>query len=92
MIGMEIFTNQQAAHAYVREIQETKARLLTEAMLARAVSAWLSDAEQSRNLLTAPIDLLAFARGVHAFFEERYVLEAILSGSVTSLEELTEVF
>jgi hypothetical protein len=92
MTEMEIFTNQEDAHAYVRDIQETKARLLTEAALASAVSAWLSDPEQSKKLLTVPIDLLAFARGVHAFFQDRYVLEAILSGSLTSLEELTEVF
>ncbi len=89
---MEIFTNQQAAHEYVDAIQEPRQRLLTEAAMSKAVHAWLSDPTQASKLMSAPIDLLAFAKGVHAFFGDLRILAGILDGSLTRLEDLTEVF
>jgi hypothetical protein len=89
---MEIFTNQEAAHAFAADIRDPKERLLTQAAIARALHAWLSDAEQASKLVAVPIDLLAFARGVHAFFRDRRVLEGILNGSLTNFDELSEVF
>ena len=78
---MEIFTNQEGAHAYAGGIRDPKERLLTQAAIARALHAWLSDAEQATKLLAVPIDLLAFAKGVHALFRDPRVLEGILNGS-----------
>ena len=91
-LNMGIFANQEAAHAYARDIRDPKERLLTQAAVARALHAWLSDAEQAAKLVAIPIDLLAFAKGVHALFRDRRVLEGILNGSLTNLDELSEVF
>jgi hypothetical protein len=89
---MELFKNHHAANAYVGEITEPTERLLTEACVARAISAWLGDPAQAKALVSEPIDLLAFAKGVHAFFRNRRALEGILDGSLTTLEELSDVF
>ena len=66
-------------------------QLLTEAALSRAVGAWMADPVQRSSLLENPIDLLAYVRGVHAFFRDPALIQQILNGECTNVEGI-EVF
>lgn len=87
----EIFRNQTEVRTYIERIEEPRVRLLTEAALNRAIGAWLSDPELQRRLLTEPIDLLAFAKGVRAFFQNADILEGIVTGKYKTMSDLSEV-
>jgi hypothetical protein len=82
-----IFLHQEEARNYVASITDAKERLLVEAALSRAIGFWLADPGRE-SLHAGPIDLLAFVRGIGAFLHDRAVLDGILSGRLTSMEDI----
>lgn len=88
----ELLRNQEATRAYIAAIRDPKDRLLTEAAVSKAIGTWMADEEQRTRLVSEPIDLLAYAKAAHAFLRDHQVVEGILSGRYTSLDDLSEVF
>jgi hypothetical protein len=88
----ELLRNQQATRAYIDAIRDPKDRLLTEAAVSKATGIWMADDEQRARLVSEPIDLLAYAKAAHAFLRNHQVIEGILSGQYTSLDDLSKIF
>lgn len=87
-----IFRNQERMRGYIRAIQDDTERLLTEAAVSKAIGIWMSDPSARAQLMSEPMDVLLFAKAVHAFLGDRDVVEGILNGKYKSIEELSDVF
>lgn len=87
-----VFLNQHEARAYVESIGDKTARLLTEAALSKAIGVWIRDSGAQLALAERPIDLLMFVKALHAFFQDKVVIERILSGKYSNLDDVTDAF
>jgi hypothetical protein len=85
---MEAFLRQSEAWEFVRSISNAKQRLLTEIAVARALSFLASDPEYRHTFGQAPLDMLTFARTVHALFQQTDVLKDVIDGAITSVDDL----
>jgi hypothetical protein len=85
---MNAFLRQTDASNYVNSIADAKERLLTEIAVAKALSFLAADSEYRLNVGKAPIDLLIYARIVHALFRRADVLKGVLDGAITSIDDL----
>jgi hypothetical protein len=88
MVTEAIFVRQEQARQYIAAISDPTERLLTEAALSRAIGAWVGDPVQRALLMETPIDLLAYARGTHAFFRNRDLIQRILNGECRSVDDI----
>lgn len=84
----EPFPRQNEAWAYVKSIEDARQRLLLEVAVARALSFLVADPEYRANFSERPMDLLTYARTVHAFVQQESILKGIMDGTVTSIDDL----
>jgi hypothetical protein len=85
---MDAFLRQGEAWEYVRAIPDAKERLLTEIAVAKALSFLATDPEYRRTFGKAPVDLLLYARTVHAVVRPTDILRSVLDGAITSIDDL----
>ncbi|WP_434044606.1 MULTISPECIES: hypothetical protein [Sorangium] len=85
---MDAFLRQPEAWEYIKSIADAKERLLTEIAVAKALSFLATDSEYRRTFEKAPVDLLLYARTVHALFRHSDVLRGVLDGVITSIGDL----
>lgn len=85
---MDAFLRQTEAWDYVKSITDTKERLLTEIAVAKALSYLAADSEYRRTFGKAPVDLLIYARVLHALFQRPDVIGGVLSGVITCIDDL----
>lgn len=84
----EPFPRQNEAWAYVKSIEDARQRLLLEVAVARALSFLVADPEYRASFSERPMDLLTYARTVHAFVQQESILKGIMDGTVTSIDDL----
>ena len=85
----EPFLRQSEAWDFTRAISEPKARLLTELALGKALVFLAADSQFAGEFQAYPLDALHYARCLHAFFSgSRQVVEKVLGGEITSVDDL----
>ena len=84
----DVFLRQDEAWSFVRSLSDPTERLLMELALAKALSFLASDPEYRRTFTRAPVDLLMYARTTHAFLQQADVLRNVMSGKITSVDDL----
>ena len=84
----QVFLRQAEAWEFVRGIDDPVAKLLTELAVAHALSFLANDADYQARLRDSPLDLLTFARAVHAFFRHTKTVQGTVDGSIKSIEDL----
>jgi hypothetical protein len=84
----EPFPRQNEAWAYVKSVKEPKERLMLEVAVARALSFLATDPEYRASFSECPMDLLTYARTVHALLQKDTILKDIIDGKVTSIDDL----
>jgi hypothetical protein len=87
---VDAFLNQTEAWNYVGTIADARERLLTEYALARALSFLVTDPSYPVAVAEGrAVDLLVFARTVHALFEDTDVIRRIIDGDIESIDVLS---
>ena len=87
MSNNEVFLNQSEAREYINSVADPTVRLLLQTALNQAITFLLSDLKSQTDCRPPPFDELTFARVANAFLSRTGLLRAILSGSVTTLED-----
>lgn len=85
---MDAFLRQSEAWNYVNSIQDGKERLLTEIAVAKALSFLATDPGYRQTFAEAPLDLLVYARTVHAFLRRVDIVKGVLDGTITNIDDL----
>ena len=80
------FLHQNAARDYIRDVEDPVVRLLLQILHNRAVAFLLSD-PTFRERRLAPFDELLFIRAASTLLAQPELLKAVLSGSVSTIEE-----
>jgi hypothetical protein len=85
----EVFLRQDEAWAFVRSLSDPTERLLVELALAKTLSFLVADSEYQATFKQAPLDLLTYAKAVHAFLSQKETLREVLDGKITSVDDLS---
>ena len=87
-----MFLNQDRANEYANSILDDTERVFVQAGLARTIGLFVRDTEYQRTSSETPIDLLLYARALHALVANKTLLAAVLSGQYRDFADIPDLF
>lgn len=85
----DVFSRQSEAWDYVRSVSDQKDKLLLEIALGHALHHLCFDPDYQSMFERSPMDLLAYARAMHAFLSKHDTIRGVLDGTIQSIEDLS---
>lgn len=84
----EALLRQSEAWAFVQSIEDARTRLLTQVALGKAHRFLMTDPTYASTYASNPVDSLLLARTLATIMADQQVLGDILSGLITSIDDL----
>lgn len=85
----DVFLRQNDAWDYIRSVADPKDQLLLELALGHALHHLCSDPDYQSRFERSPMDLLTYARAMHAFLSKHDTIRGVLDGTIQSIEDLS---